>query len=410
MPIHIENEAARCLNCKVPMCQKYCPISTPIPHIIQLFKEKKVMQAGAELFANNPMSVVCATVCNHEAQCAGHCVLGRKGTPVQFYDMEKFISDTYLDRMKAVPAAKKGKRVAVVGSGPAGLTVAIILAQNGYDVTIFERKHLIGGMLRYGIPEFRLPKSVLDRYQRLLTKLDVKVRSATTIGGALKLEDLLRDGYASVFVGTGAWRPRTLGVHGECLPNVHFGVSYLENAGNVELGRTVAVIGMGNVAMDVARTAFRHGAERVLLFSRDNSSTASSHEMSYATLDGTEFVYGKQIVRIEPEGPVFKTSVLDENGQVIGYEEGEELVPADSVVIAISQRPKDKLILSTDHLEGNAKGLLIVDENCMTTVEGIFSAGDVVTGPLTVVHAVEGAKRAAQGMMRYMEQAGKPEE
>ena len=403
MPIHIETEAARCLNCKVPICQKHCPISTPIPHIIRLFKEKQVMQAGAELFANNPMSVVCATVCNHEAQCAGHCILGKKSTPVQFYDIEKFISDTYLDRMKANPAPKKGVRVAIIGSGPAGLTVAILLAQSGYDVTIFEKKHLVGGMLRYGIPEFRLPKSVLDRYQKLLAKLGVKIRSATTIGGALKIEDLLRDGYASVFVGTGAWRPRTLGVHGECLPNVHFGVSYLENAGNVDLGKTVAVIGMGNVAMDVARTAFRHGAERVMLFSRDNSTTASSHEMRYADLDGAEFIYRKQIVRIEPEGPVFQTSILDGDNQVVDYEEGEELIPADAVVIAISQRPKDKLLLSTDHLEGNAKGLLIVDENHMTTVPGVFAAGDVVTGPLTVVHAVQGAKDAAAAMLRYME-------
>lgn len=403
VPIHIEKEADRCLNCSIPLCQKYCPIYTPIPHIIQLFKEKRVIEAGQELFSNNPMSVVCAAVCNHEAQCTGHCILGKKSTPVQFYDIEKYISDAYLARMKPTPALKKGKRVAVIGSGPAGLTVAVILAQNGYDVTVFERKHMIGGMLRYGIPEFRLPKSVLDRYQAMMIKLGVRFRSATTIGGALKIEDLLRDGYASVFVGTGAWRPRTLGVHGECLPNVHFGVSYLENAGNVELGQTVAVIGMGNVAMDVARTAFRHGAERVMLFSQDNASTASSHEMSFATLDGAEFIYCKQIIRIEPEGPVFRTSVLDDNGQVIGHEEAEELIPADSVVIAISQRPKDKLLLTTDHLEGNARGLLLVNDNHMTTVEGVFAAGDVVTGPMTVVHAAQAAKKAAASMMQYME-------
>ena len=407
MPIHIENEAARCLRCKVPMCQKHCPVSTPIPMIVQLFRERKLMEAGQMLFENNPMSVICATVCNHEAQCAGHCVLGEKSTPVQFYEIEKYISDSWLDRMNPAPAEKKGKDVAVIGSGPAGMTVAMILARHGYSVTIFERKHYIGGMLRYGIPEFRLPKSVLDRYQRLLGKLGVRIRTATTIGGALKIEDLLRDGYASVFVGAGAWRPRTLGVPGECRANVHFGVSYLENAGNVDLGKTVAVIGMGNVAMDVARTAFRHGAEQVMLFSRDNSATASSHEMSYANLDGAEFIYGKQVVRITAEGPVFRESILDETGQVVGCSEEETLVPADSVIIAISQRPKDKLLLSTDHLEGTAKGLLVIDENNMTTVDGVFAAGDVVTGPLTVVHAVEGAKQAAESMMRYMEDAPK---
>lgn len=232
---------------------------------------------------------------------------------------------------------------------------------------------------------------------------DSQVRLNTTIGGALKIEDLFRDGYASLFVGTGAWRPRTLDIEGESLANVHFGVSYLENPKHHELGDTVAVIGMGNVAMDVARTAFRHGVQRVVLFSRDNTSTASSHEMSYAQLDGVELVYGKQIVRIQPEGPVFKASILNEQGQVTGYEENEELFHADSVIIAVSQRPKDKLILSTEHLEGTARGLLVVDENHMTTRKGIFAAGDVVTGPLTVVHAVAEAKDAAAAMMRYME-------
>ncbi len=229
------------------------------------------------------------------------------------------------------------------------------------------------------------------------------MRLNTTIGGALKIDDLFRDGYDSVFVGTGAWRPRTLNIRGECLANVHFGISYLENPRHHELGEAVAVIGMGNVAMDVARTAFRYGAQRVMLFSRGIHASASSHEMSYAKLDGAEFIYGKQIVRIDPEGPVFKTSIINDEGKIVGYEDGEELVPADSVIIAVSQRPKDKLILSTEHLAGTAKGLLVVDEDNMTTHPGVFAAGDVVTGPLTVVHAVEDAKKTAAAMMKYME-------
>ncbi|MGX8699104.1 MAG: NAD(P)-dependent oxidoreductase [bacterium] len=403
MALHIENEANRCLTCKVPQCQKNCPISTPVPEVIKLFRENKVMEAGEMLFENNPLSVICSTVCNHENQCAGHCVLGRKGTPVQFYAIEHFISDSYLARMKVDKIPRKGKSVAVIGSGPSGLTVAILLAQQGYDVTIFERKNDIGGMLRYGIPDFRLPHTVLDRYKRLLAKLKVQVRLNTTIGGALTIEDLFRDGYATVFVGTGAWRPRTLNVQGESLANVHFGVSYLENPSHHDLGETVAIMGMGNVAMDVARTAFRHGAQSVTLFSRNMTSTASSHELSYAKLDGAELVFGKQIVRITPEGPVLRSSVLDENGNSVGVTGEEELFKADSVIIAISQRPKDKLLLTTEHLEGNVKGLLIVDDDYMTTREGVFSAGDVVTGPLTVVHAVEGAKKAAQAMAKYMD-------
>jgi len=407
MALHIENEANRCLNCKIPMCQKNCPISTPIPHIIQMFKEKKIQEAGKELFENNPLSVVCSTVCNHEAQCAGHCVLAKKGTPVQFFSIEHFISDSFLARFKPGDIVRNGKRAAVIGSGPSGLTVAIILASNGYDVTIFERKNNLGGMLRYGIPEFRLSNMYLERYKKLLDKLGVQVRLNTTIGGALRIDNLFRDGYSAIFVGTGAWRPRTLDIEGESLANVHFGISYLENSLHHTIGETVAIIGMGNVAMDVARTVFRHGAQRVMLFSRDNTATASSHEMSYASLDGAEFIYGKQIIRITPEGPVFRNSVFDENGNVTGVEGEEELVRADNVIIAISQRPKDKLLLSTDHLEGTAKGLLIVDENQMTTHPGVFAAGDVVTGPMTVVHAVEGAKRAAAAMMKYMEQEQK---
>ena len=403
MALHIEKEANRCLNCKVPQCQKYCPISTPIPHIISLFKEGRLMDAGAELFANNPFSVICAMVCNHGDQCAGHCVLGIKGTPVPFYQIEQFISDAYLDRIKVQPVPANGKRVAVIGSGPAGLTVAIILAQKGYAVTIFERKDNIGGMLRYGIPEFRLPNSVLDRYAKLLKKLNVQIRLNTTIGGALRIDTLFDDGYQSIFVGSGVWRPRTLGIPGESLANVHFGISYLENPGHHDLGETVTVLGMGNVAIDVARTAFRHGAQHVTLYARSRHVAASTHEMDFARLDGADFVYGKQVVRITPEGAVFKNSILDEEGHVVGLEDGEELVPSDSVIIAASQRPKDKLILSTDHLQGSSKGLLIVDDFNMTTREGVFAAGDVVTGPLTVVHAVAEAKKAAEAMDLYMQ-------
>ncbi len=410
MSLRIETEANRCLNCKKPQCMEYCPIHTPIPQIIQKFRNNRVMEAGAELFNNNPLSVVCATVCNHEAQCAGHCVLGKKDTPVQFYDIERFVSDAYLSRIRPECAFPNGKRVAVIGSGPAGITVAIILAKKGYSVTIFERKNDIGGMLRYGIPEFRLSNTVIDRYKKLLDKLKVQVRLNTTIGGALKIDDLFRDGYKSVFVGTGAWRPRTLNIEGECLANVHFGISYLENPDHHEIGEVVAVIGMGNVAMDVARTAFRHGAQRVMLFSRGTHVSASSHEMSYAKLDGAEFIFGKQITRITPDGPVFKTSIIGTDGKIVGYEDDEKLVPADSVIIAVSQRPKDKLILSTEHLQGTAKGLLMVDENNMTTRPGVFAAGDVITGPLTVVHAVEAAKKTAKAMMEYMERPAEASE
>lgn len=403
MALHIIDEANRCLNCKKPMCQQGCPVHTPIPHIIQMFKENRLMEAGEELFQNNPMSVICATVCNHEEQCAGHCVLGRKGNAVHFSSIEHYISDMYLERMKIEQKEKKQQKVAVIGAGPAGMTVAILLAQQGYGVTVFEWKDKIGGIMQYGIPEFRLPKTVLDRYKNRMEELGIQIRPNTTIGAVLKIEDLLRDGYASIFIGTGTWKPRNLGIHGECLGNVHFGIDYLANASTYNLGKNVAVIGMGNAAMDVARTALRNGAEHVTLYARGNEIAASSHEVSYATLDGAEFVFGMQIDSINEKGPIFKKTILDEKENIIGEEEELVQVEADSTIISISQGPRKKLIRTTFGLEGSDKGLLIVDDNYMTTKPGVFAAGDVITGSKTVVHAVDGAKKAAEAMIQYME-------
>ena len=404
MALNIVSEANRCLQCKKPMCMTGCPIRTPIPEIIALFKEKKLMEAGQRLFENNPMSVVCATVCDHGSQCAGHCILGKKGSPVRFYEIEKFISDAYLDRMDTETPAEKKASVAVIGSGPAGITVAIILAKAGYRVTIFEERNKVGGMLQYGIPAFRLPKTVLARYQEQLRALGVQIRTHVVLGGDLLIEDLFRDGYASVFIGTGVWRPARLGIQGEALANVHFGISYLADPGSHDLGKTVAVIGSGNVGMDVARTAFRHGAQRVMLFERRRTSRASDHELEYAELDGAEIYYEKAIQRITPEGPVFLHTVLDESNSILGFDGEEELIPADSVIIAVSQGPKDKLVKTTDHLQANDRGLLVVDEHHMTTRPGVFAAGDVVHGSRTVVHAVQAAKKAAEAMIAYMEE------
>ena len=404
MALHIIDEANRCLNCKKPMCQQGCPVHTPIPHIIQMFKENRLMEAGEELFQNNPMSVICSIVCNHEQQCEGHCVLGRKGNPVHFSSIENYISDMYLERMKILPVEKKSQKAAVIGAGPAGITVAIKLAQQGYGVTIFEWKDKIGGIMQYGIPEFRLPKSILDRYQIRLQELDVKVRPNTTIGAILKIEDLLRDGYASVFIGTGVWKAHNLGIEGECLGNVFFGIDYLANASAYNLGEKVAVIGMGNAAMDVARTALRNGARQVTMYARGTRVAASSHEVAYTKLDVAEFAFGYAIQSINEKGPVFKKSILDEEGKVIGTEDELIQIEADSTIISISQGPRRKLIRTTLGLEGGDNGLLIVDENYMTTKEGVFAAGDVISGSKTVVHAVDGAKKAAEAMIKYMEE------
>ena len=403
MALHIVAEANRCLNCKNPRCQQGCPVHTPIPMIIQMFKEGKLMEAGQNLFENNPMSAVCAIVCNHEKQCAGNCIRGVKDTPVHFSSIEQYISDMYLDRMEIERPAKKDKRAAVIGCGPAGMTVAIKLAQAGYPVTVFEWKGKIGGLLQYGIPEFRLPKSFLDRYQNRMEQMGITIRTNTTIGSVLMIDELIRDGYDSIFIGTGAEKPRTLGLQGESLGNVLFGLNYLANPKGHKLGDTVAIIGMGNAAIDVARTALRNGSRHVTLYARSKNVTASSSEVSYAELDGAGFVFGMQIEKITDEGPVFRRAIFDENDQIVGYEEEPVQVHADSTVISISQVPRAKLVRTTDGLDAGERGTLTVDENYMTTRPGVFAAGDVVTGAKTVVHAVEGAKKAAEAMIQYME-------
>ena len=386
-----------------PMCQQGCPVHTPIPQIIQLFKQGKAMEAGEILFQNNPMSAICSVVCNHEQQCAGHCIRGKKDTPIHFSGIEHYLSDMYLDRMEITKPEPKDKKVAVIGAGPAGLTVAIQLAQKGYPVTIFEWEDKIGGIMQYGISEFRLPKSVLERFQKRMEEMGITIRLNTAIGAVLMVDNLFRDGYSCVFVGTGADRPKSLGIEGESLGNVRFGLNYLANPRRQPLGDRVAVIGMGNAAMDVARTALRNGSRHVTLYARGRHSTASSSEREYAELDGANFVFGKQIWKITEKGPVFKTSIFGENDKVIGFEEGLEQVEADSTVISISQVPRQEFVNSTGGMHAAENGTIVVDENMMTTRPGVFAAGDVVTGAKTVVHAVEGAKKAAEAMIRYLE-------
>lgn len=212
MADHVINEAKRCLNCKKPMCRTGCPINTPIPQMIHEFLNGGITEAGKMVFENNPLSIICSLVCDHEAQCEGHCIRGIKESPVHISSIENYISSNYFDKMEIVRDPLKNKKAAVIGSGPAGITIATILAKRGYDVTVFESRENIGGVLRYGIPEFRLPKSILDNYRKKLYKLGVRFRPNTTIGGAISVDDLFRDGYLAVFIGTGVWRPNSLNI------------------------------------------------------------------------------------------------------------------------------------------------------------------------------------------------------
>ncbi|WP_069998650.1 NAD(P)-dependent oxidoreductase [Cellulosilyticum sp. I15G10I2] len=403
MSIHVVNEAKRCLNCKRPLCKEGCPISTPIPEMIQTFLNAELDGAGEMIFDNNPLSIVCSLICDHDKQCEGHCILGKKGVPVHISSIEHYISDTYFDKRKARRNPAKGKKAAVIGSGPAGITIAIILAKRGYDITIFDSKEKIGGVLRYGIPEFRLPKTILDRYHKKLMEFGIKIRPNTSIGGALEIDDLFRDGYRAIFVGTGVWRPRKLGVKGESFGNVHFAIDYLCNPDSYQLGERVAVIGAGNAAMDVARTALRKGVKHVTVYERSFKAAASPREIEYAKVDGVEFEYCKEIVELTETGPVFKAIEYDENGDIAAISDTTTHYPADSTIVAISQGPKNKIVSTTTGLEVNSRGLLVANEKGQTTREGIFASGDVVQGARTVVEAVAHSKVVADAMDEYMQ-------
>ena len=390
MALHVMDEANRCLQCKVPQCQKGCPINTNIPLAIRLLKENKLDEAGKMLFENNPLTTVCSLVCNHENQCEGHCVLGRKGAPVHFSTIENYISTTYANKMTEGPKPSNGKRVAIIGSGPAGITIAIILARYGYQVTIFEGKDKIGGVLRYGIPEFRLPKAVLDdiEYRHLELK-GIKVRPNTTIGGAITIEDLFRDGYKAIFVGTGVWNPNTLHIKCETFGNVHFGINYLNNP--------------DNAAMDVARTAIRKGVRYLTCFSITKEVAASQYEYSYAKLEGVEFEYNKRPVEIKDNGVIFRDIIENEDGSFTDVEGTDKLYESDSVIISISQGPMTRLVNTTKGLNANKRGLLEADETGHTSRPGIFASGDVVNGARTVVEAVAHSKIVAESMHAYMQ-------
>ena len=404
MAIHVMDEANRCLQCKNPQCIKGCPINTNIPEAIRLLRENKLNEAGKMLIENNPLSAVCSIVCNHEVQCEGHCVLGIKGVPVHFSSIENYISTTYASQIKTELPEYNGTKVAIIGAGPAGLTIAIELVKHGYQVTIFDSKDKMGGMLRYGIPEYRLSNSIVDKLQsRFIGSERIKFRPNTTIGGTIKISDLLRDGYKSVFCGTGVWRPRPLGIKGETFGNVHFALNYLNNPDSYQLGENVIVIGSGNTAIDCARTAIRNGSRNVTCFARGHKIRASKYEYSYAKLEGVNFELNKKPVEITDDGIILIDQQHQEDHTYTDIEGSEKLYKADSILIAISQGAKDKLVTTTKGLLLNESGLLKVDEKGQTTVPGVFAAGDVVMGAKTVVEAVAQAKGVAKHMHEYMQ-------
>ena len=401
-----QEEATRCLNCKNAQCVKGCPVSINIPKFISEVKEGKFKDAAATIAESSALPAVCGRVCPQESQCEGKCIRGIKDEPVAIGKLERFVADWARENDIKPKKAEKlnGHKVAVIGSGPAGLTCAGDLAKLGYDVTIFEGKDKVGGVLRYGIPEFRLPKSVLDDFKyRHLDLKGIKFRPNTHIGGAIGIDDLFRDGYKAIFVGTGVWKPNALHIKGETLGNVHFGINYLNNPDSYQLGKRVIVIGAGNAAMDVARTAIRKGVQELTCFSITKQVAASKHEFSYAQLEGVQFEYNMAPVEIKDDGVIFKDVIENEDGTFTDVPDSTHFFPADSVIISISQGPQNRIVNTTQGLAADKRGLLVADETGHTTRPGIFASGDVVNGARTVVEAVAHSKIVAESMHQYMQ-------
>lgn len=409
MDEYVIEEAKRCLNCKVPMCKKGCPVNTPVNEVIDMFLNGKIAEAGERLFKNNPLSIVCSLVCPHENQCQGHCVLGKKGKPVQVGFIENYISEYYLDLIKNTDIKKNNKKIAIIGSGPAGICISIMLAQKGYDVTIFEAHENIGGVLRYGIPEFRLPKTILEKLKERLIEMGVKIRPNILIGSVITIDDIFRDGYKAIFIGTGVWKPRALGIKGETFGNVHYAIDYLKNPQSYNLGRRVCVIGAGNTAMDVSRTVIRNGSREVYIMYREGleNVTARLNEMESARIDGVRFEFFKAPVEILDNGVKYirTEKVKDSNGkeEIVAIKGSEDILKADSVIIAIGQGPRSVIVSNTKGIAVNDLGLVTTDEFGRTKREGVFASGDVVTGAKTVVEAVRVSKKVARAIDEYVE-------
>lgn len=424
-------EANRCLQCKDAKCVEGCPVEVSIPAFIKLIQEEKFDEGIKKLKEKNNLPAVCGRVCPQESQCESFCIRGKKGQPVAIGRLERFLADYELAKGVETPAkpAKTGKRVAIVGSGPAGLTAAGDLARMGHEVVLFEAFHSTGGVLRYGIPEFRLPKEkILQREVDYIASLGVDIKTNVVIGKTITVDELFdEEGFHAVFIGTGAGLPQFLGIPGENLSGVYSANEFLTRTNlmkaylfpewdtPIKLAKKVAVVGAGNVAMDSARTALRLGAEEVHIVYRrsDKEMPARAEEIHHAKEEGVIFNLLTNPVRI----------ISDENGWVKGMEcikmelgepddsgrarpvpiKGSEFVfDVGTVVIAIGNSPNPLIPQTTSGLELGRRGTIVADADGATTRKGVFAGGDIVTGAATVILAMGAGKTAARAIDRYL--------
>ena len=404
------NEANSCILCKNPRCQKNCPINTPIPEIIKLYKEGNLLEAGKILFDNNPLSAICAIVCPHENQCSGNCIKGIKGEPIDFPEIEKEISRKFLETNEVEKIQSNGVKVAIVGSGPAGITVALDLRRRGYDVTIFEKNEKIGGILTYGIPEFRLPKTNVNLLKKRLRANGISIKINSMIGPVVTLSKLFEDGYKAIFIGTGVWNPKRLDIKGESFGHVHYAIDYLRTPKSYELGDNVIVIGAGNVAMDAARSAKYYGSKNVSIYYRRDvcDMTATKHEISEAQQEGIQFETFKAPVEVVDGGIIFENTkkVVNEDGStsLVPVEGSSKFYPCDTILVAISQIARNTIVINNKGLDVKQGGLLVTNEFGQTTREGVYACGDVTDGARTVIEAVVDAKKICESMDKYLQQ------
>ena len=332
-----------------------------------------------------------------------------KKEPVHFHSIEQEISTEYLKNTKFIKPESNGIKVAVIGSGPAGLTVAFELAKKGYDVTIFEKNEKIGGVLTYGIPDFRLSRELIDLLVSRLLDLGVKIKINSIVGPVITLNKLFKDGYKSIFIGTGVWNPKRLDIKGETFGHSHYAIDYLKSPKYYSLGKKVVVIGAGNVAMDAARTAKRNGAEEVYVaYRRDfEDMTATKHEISEAIEEGVLFKTFEAPVEIVDDGIILartEKKEVDGKSTVGMIPDSEYLFECDSILIAVSQAPKNTIVVNNKGVDTTKRGHIETDEKGHTTKEGVFACGDVVLGASTVIQAVNSAKIVSESMDEYLQE------
>jgi glutamate synthase (NADPH/NADH) small chain len=422
-------EASRCLQCAKPQCISGCPVEVDIPAFIKMMEDKQFNEAIEKIKEKNCLPAICGRVCPQEEQCQKFCVLGKVGEPVSIGRLERFLADW--ERQTGIACSEKasstGKRVAVIGAGPAGLTAAADLVKLGHEVVIFEALHYAGGVLMYGIPEFRLPKSIVQAEAEYVKKLGVEIRVNCLVGRTLTIPELLKSGFDAVYIGTGAGLPQFLGVPGENFGGIYSANEFLirvnlmkaykfpECDTPIRIGKKVVVIGGGNVAMDSARSALRSGAEEVRIVYRRSREElpARKEEIENAEEEGIMFKFLAAPTRFigDERGWVKAVECIcmelgppDESGRrrPSPIKGSEFIMDTDTVIVAIGRTPNPIIQRTTEGLAVTKWGTIVADENGKTSLEGVYAGGDIVTGEATVISAMGAGKKAAKAIHEYL--------